>query len=73
LRNTAEARSHGDGDWTTFELEGVRKLCVIDTGDGMTGEEMVKYINQLSSSVAEQSIAGNYGVGAKIGKRTSSP
>jgi len=62
-----------DVDWTTFELEGIRKLCVIDTGDGMTGEEMVKYINQLSSSVAEQSIAGNYGVGAKIAAATRNP
>ncbi len=59
-----------DVDWTTFDLEGVRKLCVIDTGDGMTGSEMVKFINQLSSSVAEQSIEGNYGVGAKIAAAT---
>ena len=46
------------------------KLCVIDTGDGMTGEEMMRFINQLSSSGSQQSITGNYGVGAKIAAAT---
>jgi len=32
----------------------------------MTGEELVKYINALSSSYASQTIDGNYGIGAKI-------
>lgn len=54
-----------DMDWTTYDLEGLQKLCIIDTGDGMTGDEMVRFINQLSSSVATQSLSGNYGVGAK--------
>jgi hypothetical protein len=62
-----------DLDWNTFELEGTRKLSVIDTGDGMTGEEMVRFINQLSSSVSEQSFSGNYGVGAKIAAATRNP
>jgi len=58
-----------DVDWNRFDLLGddsVQKLCVIDTGAGMTGEEMVAYINQLSSSIHEQSATGNFGVGAKI-------
>lgn len=59
-----------DVDWTTFDLEGIQKLCITDTGDGMTGEEMVRFINQLSSSVAAQSLSGNYGVGAKIAAAT---
>ena len=49
------------------------KLCITDTGDGMTGEEMVRYINQLSSSSSEQSFVGNYGVGAKIAAATRNP
>jgi len=56
-----------------FELEGIRRLCVIDTGDGMTGEEMVRFINQLSSSASKQSLQGNYGVGAKIAAATRNP
>ena len=55
-----------DVDWTTFDLEVVLKLCITDNGDGMKGEEMVRFINQLSSSMTEQSMSGNYGVGAKI-------
>jgi hypothetical protein len=46
------------------------KLCIIDTGDGMTGPEMVEHINKLSSSGAQQSFTGNYGVGAKIAAAT---
>jgi hypothetical protein len=35
-------------------------LFLYDNGDGMTGEEMVKFINQLSFSVSTQSMSGNY-------------
>ncbi len=59
-----------DVDWTTYDLAGVLKLCVIDTGDGMTGPQMVEHINKLSSSTSEQSLTGNYGVGAKIAAAT---
>jgi hypothetical protein len=59
-----------DAEWTMYDLDGVLKLCIIDTGDGMTGDEMVRYINQLSSSLQKQSMTGNYGVGAKIAAAT---
>jgi hypothetical protein len=59
-----------DVDWNYFDLDGVMKLCVIDTGDGMTGTEMAEHINKLSSSGAQQSLSGNYGVGAKIAAAT---
>lgn len=59
-----------DVDWNYLDLNDTYKLCVIDDGDGMTGPEMVKYINQLSSSVSQQSLAGNYGVGAKVAAAT---
>jgi hypothetical protein len=59
-----------DVDWNTYTLEDSQKLCIVDTGDGMTGEEMVRFINQLSSSVSEQSFSGNYGVGAKVSAAT---
>ena len=55
-----------DVDWTRIDLTGQVKLCVIDTGDGMTGPEMVQYINKLSASISRQSKTGNFGVGAKI-------
>ena len=61
-----------DVDWTSYELgdNPVYRLSITDSGDGMTGDEMVRYINQLSSSVSEQSLGGNYGVGAKVAAAT---
>jgi Histidine kinase-, DNA gyrase B-, and HSP90-like ATPase len=60
-----------DVDWTSYDLAGgPMKVCIVDTGDGMTGDEMIKFINQLSSSGAQQSFTGNYGVGAKIAAAT---
>jgi hypothetical protein len=63
---------HWDVDWNRFELlrDGVFKLSITDSGDGMTGPEMVKYINQLSSSINPQSHQGNFGIGAKIAAAT---
>lgn len=59
-----------DVDWNQYALTGIYKLCVIDTGVGMTGPEMVEYINRLSSSAHVQSHEGNFGVGAKIAAAT---
>src|SRR6476659_4555404 len=45
-----------DVDWTSYDLgDSPMKLCIVDTGDGMTGAEMIRLINQLSASGAEQS------------------
>jgi hypothetical protein len=65
-----------DVDWNRFDLLGAdsaQKLCIIDTGLGMTGPEMVEYINKLSSSIHEQSETGNFGVGAKISAAPLNP
>jgi hypothetical protein len=62
-----------DVDWNYYELTGIKKLAIIDTGIGMTGPEMLEYINKLSSSVHVQSYDGNYGVGAKIAAATRNP
>src|SRR5262245_194151 len=63
-----------DVDWTSYDLGDVpMKVCLVDTGDGMTGDEMIRFINQLSSSGTEQSHTGNYGVGAKIAAATKNP
>ena len=63
-----------DVDWISYDLsDGPMKLCITDNGDGMTGEEMLEFINQLSSSGTEQSLSTNYGVGAKIAAATKNP
>lgn len=59
-----------DVDWQHYAAAKIYKLCITDTGHGMTGEQLVGYINALSSSGSEQSIDGNYGVGAKISAAT---
>ena len=59
-----------DVDWNYYDIEGVHKLSITDVGIGMNGEEMVRYINQLSSSVHEKSHEGNFGVGAKVAAAT---
>jgi len=63
-----------DADWISYDLGGEpKKVCIVDTGDGMTGEEMIQFINQLSRSGSKQSFSGNYGVGAKISAATKNP
>lgn len=60
--------------WNACAARGrVRKLCIIDDGDGMTGKEMVSYINSLSKTSGKQTMKGNYGVGAKIAAATRNP
>lgn len=59
-----------DVDWFEYDLRSVWKLCITDNGDGMTGSEMAKHINRLSSSRSKQSLQGNFGVGAKIAAAT---
>jgi hypothetical protein len=68
--SVADARVVWDYDTLTLEDDGIYKLSISDNGPGMTGEEMIEYINSLSSSGSHQSIGGNYGVGAKIAAGT---
>jgi len=62
-----------DVAWSYSDLAGVFKLCCIDTGVGMDGPAMVKFINNLSSSIHQQSAGGNFGVGAKIAAAPINP
>ena len=62
-----------DVDWMLFKMNGIYKLCCIDNGRGMSADEMVKHINNLSSSGRVQAMDGNYGVGAKISAATRNP
>jgi hypothetical protein len=59
--------------WDFVEHNGVRKLCICDNGVGMAGDELVRYINSLSSSGSVQGMDSNYGVGAKIAAATRNP
>lgn len=59
-----------DIDPLIFEDTGVEKLRIIDTGVGMTGSEMIEYINKAFSSIYEQGYDANFGVGAKVAAAT---
>lgn len=59
-----------DVDWNNYDLTGTYKLACIDTGVGMTGPEMVEYINHLSISTREQAHDKNFGIGAKVAAAT---
>jgi len=48
-----------------FEKHGVKKLCIIDNGEGMTAEDMHRNINNLGGS-SRNNAHHNYGCGAKI-------
>lgn len=57
-------------DSYTYEDMGIQKLCIVDTGVGMSKDEMMQHINHLSSSGGLQSLSANYGLGAKISAAT---
>ncbi|WP_404712743.1 hypothetical protein [Sphingomonas sp. MMS24-J13] len=65
-----------DVDWRRHSQTGpgsAMKLSIVDTGSGMTGPEMVEFINKLSSSIHQQSDTGNFGVGSKIAAAPLNP
>jgi hypothetical protein len=62
-----------DVDWFALQQTGVYRASVSDNGDGMSAAELKRYINTLSASGGVQSLAANYGVGAKIAGATRNP
>lgn len=64
-----------DVDWGLVQASGgrLRKLSVTDTGCGMTGEQMVRLLNDLASSGKQLGATHNHGVGAKIAGVVVSP
>jgi hypothetical protein len=49
---------------------GAPKLCIYDTGKGMSDEEIRKYINTFSASGGNQSFTKNFGIGGKVAAGT---
>jgi hypothetical protein len=70
--NAIQAITEGPGTGTvTWRaaadlLPGARKLSCIDDGHGMSGPEMVRYMNTLAASGRQQGVGQNHGIGAKI-------
>lgn len=80
-KNAVEAivRAGGSGqivwghDPWTLKKDGVYKLCITDTGDGMTERQIFANINTFGSSGGKLSIHDNFGVGAKIAGIAKNP
>jgi hypothetical protein len=72
-------RHHGPKQvvWRAFQELGDRvpapKLACIDTGIGMTADELERYVNALSSTSKKQGLDANYGMGAKIAGAVGNP
>src|SRR6185437_6022691 len=66
--DSSEGIIRWDVDWDHLKRTGVYKLSIVDTGDGMTPEQMLEYLNSLAVQGANQTqgISENFGVGAKI-------
>ena len=67
-----KGKVHFTVDREYLEIEGVYKLCVIDTGIGMDDFTLVKSLLHLGES-SEYKDENNYGVGAKISAVTRNP
>jgi hypothetical protein len=77
FRGSADPDFHGEVIWTydrnLYDLTGQRKLACIDTGNGMSAEELPSYVNELAASGKTQGLAENYGIGAKISAARTNP
>ena len=80
-QNSIEAivgdKGKGEIFWT-FDREeyaesDCHKLCIIDTGPGMDGEDLRSLMNHMYSSGKNQSVDGNFGIGAKVAGLYRSP
>jgi len=80
-QNSIEAILEGPGEgeifwtWDRKELEesSIHKLCIIDNGPSMTGEQIRELMNHMYSSGKSQELDGNYGIGAKVSGLNRSP
>lgn len=66
----------GEIIWTIDPLHaefGVSKLACIDTGIGMSADEMALYLNDLTASGKSQALDRNFGLGAKVSAAAVNP
>lgn len=59
-----------DVNWDIYNQISAHKISFLDTGDGMTMDEMIEHLNNLSSSGSTENQYENYGMGAKIAALT---
>jgi hypothetical protein len=59
-----------DFNSSLYERSRIHKISFIDTGDGMSANQMLSLLNNLSASGNVKNVYKNYGVGAKISAMT---
>jgi hypothetical protein len=68
--NAIEAAGKADGErlveLTTRRIGGVAKLCIINTGPGLSSEQLYRICDLASSLGKTTSLDGNFGMGAKV-------
>ncbi|MEZ5870753.1 MAG: ATP-binding protein [Nitratireductor sp.] len=69
-RTNKEGKIQVDANWYIYRNSSIYKLCFIDNGDGMFLDEMIRHLNNLSSSGSHENVFENYGMGAKIAALT---
>lgn len=71
MMNALEAARHAPlgrrlVEISCFQMDGVSKLAMWNTGPGMDAPELLKICNIASSLGKEKSLTGNFGMGAKV-------
>ena len=72
----ADPDCRGEIIWTIDPLHaefGVNKLACIDTGIGMSADEMTLYLNDLTASGKDRALDRNFGIGAKVSAAAVNP
>ncbi len=76
-RGSVDPDFNGEVIWTfdrnLHALTGQTKLACIDTGIGMSAQELPGYVNELAASGKTQGLADNYGIGAKVSAAPGNP
>jgi hypothetical protein len=71
LMNALESASHAKSgrrqvDVTSVQVNGVRKLCIWNTGPGMDAEQLFRMCDIASSIGKQKGLDRNFGMGAKV-------
>ena len=72
----ADPDCRGEIIWTIDPLHaefGINKLACIDTGIGMSADEMTLYLNDLTASGKDRALDRNFGIGAKVSAAAVNP
>ena len=68
-----EGHIYWQNDPNFENAHGAPKLSIVDNGVGMSSEELMEYMDNLWESSKNQSLDGNFGIGARLASLESNP